>query len=317
VTCFLMEHNWMVCRLSPQAQQGLFESGRGYVLAAAPLAPGGKAERVAGGFRISGKWRYASGIAHADWTFVSSIVAAATAPVPYMFLVPVAAIQVLDEWHMAGMCATNSTNVAATDLFVPEHMALELDRFYSADRHCGVDHAEAIYRYPLLPGLLVMLAAVAVGSAEGALALGRQRLSETAPWGVKRIDRATSRVRWAEAAQDIRCAQLLLQEMCRYTERRCQEGTAWTLPEQGQLDLDLSTTTHLCKNAVASLLDGSGSSSFQLADPLQRHLRDLTVLASHLGNDRDVVIERGARFVLGLGQLPTDPFAPQRSNVAS
>jgi 3-hydroxy-9,10-secoandrosta-1,3,5(10)-triene-9,17-dione monooxygenase len=193
-------------------------------------------------------------------------------------------------------------------------MALELERFYSANRHCGVTHAEAIYHYPLLPGLLVMLAAVAVGSAEGALALARRRLSETAPWGLKRIDRATSRVRWAEAAQDIRCAQLLFEDMCRYTQARCAAGAEWSLIEQGQLDLDLSTTTHLCKNAVAALLDGCGSSTFQLADPLQRHLRDLNVLGSHLGNDRDVVIERGARFVLGLGQLPTDPFAPRRSN---
>jgi len=86
----------------------------------------------------------------------------------------------------------------------------------------------------------------------------------------------------------------------------------WSLEEQGQLDLDLATTTHLCKNAIASLLDGCGSSSFQLADPLQRHFRDLAVLGSHLGNDWDVVVDRGARFILGLGRLPTDPLPPRR-----
>jgi len=157
-----------------------------------------------------------------------------------------------------------------------------------------------------------MLGSVALGSAEGALELAHDRLKTTAPWGVPRIDRVTSRVRWANASQDIRCARLLYQEMLRRAIEKGEAGAEWTLEEQGQLDLDLATTTHLCKNAVASLLDGCGSSSFQLADPLQRYQRDMTVLASHLGNDWDVVVDRGARLILGLGRLPTDPLPPRR-----
>jgi alkylation response protein AidB-like acyl-CoA dehydrogenase len=193
-------------------------------------------------------------------------------------------------------------------------MAMELERFYSADRHPGVDHAEPFYRYPLLPPLLVMLAAIAVGSAEGALELGRARLWETAPWGVRRIDRAGSRVRWAAAGQDVRCARLLYQDMLARTVSRGDARQEWSLEEQGQHDLDVATTTHLCKKAIAALLDGCGSSAFQRSDPLQRYLRDISVVASHLANDWDVVSERASRWLLGLGRSPTDPMVPRRES---
>jgi len=310
-TAFLVEHNWMACRMGLAAQQRLFGDGRGYVKAAAPLAPGGSAVRVPGGFRISGHWRYASGIAHADWSFVSCIVEEGGGRVPWMFLVPVGSVRIHDDWHVSGMCATSSASLSAEELFVPGEMALELERFFSADGHPGAGHEEPIYRHPILPGLLVMLAAISLGTAEGALELARAKLSQTAAWGIHRIDRPQSRARWAAAHQDVRCAGLLYREILARTGAKGDAGEPRSLAEDGQLDLDVATVTHLCKDAVASLVDGCGASSFKLDDPLQRAHRDLCVAANHLGNDWDVVTERGARLVLGLGALPTDTFPPR------
>jgi alkylation response protein AidB-like acyl-CoA dehydrogenase len=311
VTCFLMEHNWMACRMGPAVEQALFGDGRGYALAAAPLAPGGTALRVPGGFRISGTWRYASGVAHSQWTFVSCVAEQGGEKVPRMFLLPVSQVRVLDEWHTAGMRATSSTNLSATDVFVPEERSLELQRFYSAKDHPGAAHPEPFYRYPLLPGLLVMLSAVALGSAEGALANARARMSEAAPWGVRRIDRPLSRARLVQAHQDVRCAGLLYEATL---ARTCEKGDAeepWSLEEQGQHDLDVATVVHRSKDAIASLLDGCGSSAWRLDDPLQRALRDVLVVASHLGADWDVVTERAARWLLGFGRAETDPLPPR------
>jgi len=224
-----------------------------------------------------------------------------------MFLLPLSEVEVLDEWHVSGMCATSSTTLAARDVFVPEARALELARFYSARDHPGAAHEESIFRYPILPGLLAMMAAIAVGAAEGALELARRKLSETAPWGVRRIDRPPSRARWAAAHQDVRCAALLQEALLAGVIATGEEGRALDLVEDGQLALDVASVTHLAKGAIASLVDGCGSSAFSLDDPLQRFHRDITVMASHLGNDWDVVTERGARWILGLGRTRTDP----------
>ena len=308
VTAFLVEHNWMICRMGLAAQQELFASGRGYVLASAPLAPGGTAVRVPGGFRLRGKWRYASGAAHAEWTLVCCRADGEGDAIPWMFLVPVADVTILDDWNVSGMRATSSASLSAADLFVPEARALELARFFSPADHPGAVHAESIYRYPILPGLLAMLAAIALGCAEGALGLARAKLFETAPWGVPRIERAPSRARWVAAHQDVRCAVLLYEATLAGVIATGEEGRRLDLVEDGQLALDVATITHLAKGAIASLVDGCGSSAFQLDDPLQRFHRDVTVMASHLGNDWDVVTERGARWLLGLGRIPSDPY---------
>ena len=52
---------------------------------------------IPGGFRAQGRWRYASGVAHAEWTLVSCTVGEGGAAVPWMFLVPIAEVRVLDE----------------------------------------------------------------------------------------------------------------------------------------------------------------------------------------------------------------------------
>ena len=109
----------------------------------------------------------------------------------------------------------------------------------------------------------------------------------------------------------MRCAGLLYREMLARTAALGDAVAERSAAEDGQLDLDVATVTHLCKHAVASLVDGCGASAFKLDDPLQRVHRDLCVAANHLGNDWDVVTERGARLLLGLGPLPTDSFPPR------
>jgi hypothetical protein len=51
-----------------------------------------------------------------------------------------------------------------------------------------------------------------------------------------------------------------------------------------------------------------GSSVYQLSDLLQRYRRDVDVMANHLFQDRDLVSERSARLILGIGRIPSDPF---------
>ena len=87
-----------------------------------------------------------------------------------------------------------------------------------------------------------------------------------------------------------------------------QSGEPWTLEEVGQNELDSTTILHTCKEALQILLDGSGSSAFNDEIPLQRYVRDLHMLGTHvLAGDYDVLAERGIRMILGLGRNEMDP----------
>src|SRR5579863_319296 len=75
---------------------------------------------VEGGFRIVGQWAYASGCQHADW----ALLGAAAGPPPegdYLMLVPKRDFEILDTWHVAGLKATGSHDVAVKDAFVPSY----------------------------------------------------------------------------------------------------------------------------------------------------------------------------------------------------
>src|SRR5262245_354219 len=75
------------------------------------FTPTGKAARVDGGYRLSGRWPFSSGCDYADWSLVRSFVPAAVDTEPaelYMFLVPKTDYTVIDNWFVMGMSATGS-----------------------------------------------------------------------------------------------------------------------------------------------------------------------------------------------------------------
>ena len=66
----LVEHVWMLARWPKEAQDEVFAKGPA-PLAAATGAPPGSAEKVPGGFSISGRWSFASGVMHSDWALLA------------------------------------------------------------------------------------------------------------------------------------------------------------------------------------------------------------------------------------------------------
>jgi len=306
-TSFLMEHSWMACHLAFEAQEELF-SERPYILASAPLTPAGRAEPVEGGYRVWGTFRYASCIGNSDLSFASAPIEEDGVRVPRTFLIPLSEVTVNDDWLMSGMAATSSASFTADGVFVPEKMSLPLAQFFSADGHPGAAHEEAFMRYPVKT-IAVMMAAIPLGVAEGAVELMRERMPKTVVMGtVPRIELPVSRVRWGKALQKVRCARLLYDDVL---DQTIANGDAIRTPseaEAGQQELDLMTVARLSKEAVDLVCDGMGSSTFKLSDPLQRAQRDANVMANHYFHDEDVVAERGTRFVLGLGPSKNDPW---------
>ncbi len=90
--------------------------------------PTGKAVRVDGGYRLSGRWPFSSGCDYADWALVRSFVPATPAtdsPELYMFLVPRTDYTIIDTWFVMGMSGTGSKDFQLNDdVFVPEHRAI-------------------------------------------------------------------------------------------------------------------------------------------------------------------------------------------------
>ena len=115
------EHNWVV---------GNFRSKRSATCGAKIPTPlprrasrrSGSAEPVAGGHRLSGRWGFASGCDHAQWILLGSMAKTGGAPELRMFLVPIGEVEIIDDWHVMGLCGTGSKSIVVKDVIVPRRI---------------------------------------------------------------------------------------------------------------------------------------------------------------------------------------------------
>ena len=97
---------------------------------AGQAAPTGTAERVEGGYRVSGHWEYGSGIHNADLVLGGAMVTENGvralgpdgAPIAMLVLMPIADVKLAGNWDVLGLKASGSLDYEVTDLFVPEKM---------------------------------------------------------------------------------------------------------------------------------------------------------------------------------------------------
>ena len=94
---------------------------------AGSLRPEGQAYAVDGGYRIRGRWDFASGINHANLLLCTCTImdgdtprqTAAGIPVTRVMLIPADAATIVDTWSVVGMCGTGSHDFIVDDVFVP------------------------------------------------------------------------------------------------------------------------------------------------------------------------------------------------------
>jgi hypothetical protein len=116
---------------------------------AGAATPPGRAVAAGGGYRITGRWAWASGIHQAKWVSANCLVfdgdqprkSADGAPVALGFVFPKEACKVLDTWHVGGMRGTGSTEFELANFYVPADLAV---RFFSGESR----HPYPIFRPP-------------------------------------------------------------------------------------------------------------------------------------------------------------------------
>jgi alkylation response protein AidB-like acyl-CoA dehydrogenase len=93
---------------------------------AATATPTGQALRVPGGYRVSGRFPFASGCHHCEWVWLGCVVVADGAPVldtkgvpeTRQCMVRLSQCETLDMWYTTGLRGTGSNDLLAKDIFV-------------------------------------------------------------------------------------------------------------------------------------------------------------------------------------------------------
>jgi alkylation response protein AidB-like acyl-CoA dehydrogenase len=171
----------------------------------------GIATRVAGGWSISGRWGFASGIDHSKWIAIGTRLAGAPPDDRTALLwavLPVDHACIIDgTWNVDGLRATGSRTFTIDKVFVPEARAFSITDGSTTESE---GRGSFVHRLPTLVFISPEHAGVALGLARRALdevialAKGKARMGGRAPLharGVflRDIGRADTRLRAARA----------------------------------------------------------------------------------------------------------------------
>jgi alkylation response protein AidB-like acyl-CoA dehydrogenase len=208
---------------SDQAQDDMWSdtpTGNPDAIALGTYAAAAEAVPVAGGFRISGKWPFASGCDHGDWALLGArfpATADGAKPVPGLVLVPRDDYEIIDDWHGVGLAASGSKTIACDDLFVPVHRHVLFPDLAGGRGPGRAVNTGAIFGVHLLAVLPATIAAPALGILAAAIGdfTERTHVRETrgaVPGGGHSMAGfANVQSKLAEAAVALDAATLLLQ----------------------------------------------------------------------------------------------------------
>ncbi|MFJ5260138.1 acyl-CoA dehydrogenase family protein [Streptomyces sp. NPDC088387] len=269
------------------------------MLSAASLDPALRADRVADGLRVNGRFPYASGCELSDWAFLAWVPVYEDGRQTGVanLLAPPRELRVEHTWTVAGLLGTGTHAMIAEDLFVP-------DRFVQfAPLKANGEADSPIAPTVLIQGNLHSLSSL-VGAARGALDLVRAKLEEHKPLAFstysRAIDSLSVQQEFAEATHLIDTGTLHMLAVADGFDS-VPDGEEATPAERARLRMHMVSSLERCREAMQRLLDLAGTSGFAQANPVQRYWRDLEIGSRHTALNRPMIFEDYARSLLGTG----------------
>ncbi|MET0546841.1 MAG: acyl-CoA dehydrogenase family protein [Caulobacterales bacterium] len=244
---------------------------------AASGAPG-RAVAVEGGYLLSGKWAWASGIHHAKIVAGGAViydgdvmrVTANGAPQMRMCIVPKDKISILDAWDTGGMRGTGSTEWEAADLFIPETDACLMNG--------GAQHPDPVFN---LPGSFFgfEISAVALGVARSAFE-GLRDLAAHNAMGLR--DQGYAQYAMAKSQALHESGHLNAKEAFRSIWISTQAGAPISMEQRARARRAYVHAVEASIEAVRLCCEAAGGAAVFERYPFARALRDVHAVHAHI-----------------------------------
>jgi 3-hydroxy-9,10-secoandrosta-1,3,5(10)-triene-9,17-dione monooxygenase len=253
---------------------------------------------TSGGYRLSGRWDFASGCDAARWILVMGMSPSG----PLMMLLPRADCTIVDTWFASGLKGTGSKDIVIEEAWIPEHRVLPVRAIQEAEAPGRWIDPSVNYQIPafLLTGYT--LSASIIGMAGGAVQTFRQSMTDqTAPMRSGAMAQlAGVQMRLAEASLEVEAAQLLVQHDLSNIFSRARRGDVPTVEQRLQSRCCQAYVATLGVRAVDRLFAAAAGRALQESNTLQRFYRDAHAASHHAGLSWDILSEQYGRVLLGL-----------------
>lgn len=258
------------------------------------VVPSGKATPVDGGFRVTGRWGFGSGSAHAERFSGNAVIEGEHQPPVLGFLFGPEDVTLHDNWQVNALRGTGSQDLSVTDLFVP------------------ADHTFNNFGPPMRGGPLLRIAIPGFFAMEhGAFALGvgRRAIEEMAslaksksrgylkPQGV--AARGKFQFDLGHAETSLAAAGDHLRAVYQEAWQVAQNGDASAPELQTKLRCAAVHTTDIAMDVCRTMFRYAGARSLYTGNIIERCARDVQAGAQH-GMVNDAAYEARGQIVLGL-----------------
>ncbi len=290
--------------LAPEIARECFAPPHG-ILAWGPFAPTtGKAIAVDGGYKVTGKWGFASGSRHAKWLGCHVLVYEADGTprknaegrhAPRTMVFPKSSATVIDNWQVIGLRGTGSDSYELNELFVPER--------YSFARDSLGDLREPGTLYKFTSGMMY-----AVSFSFVSLGMARASLDEFLRYATERKPRFSERTiahnnviqgEVAKADAKLRASRAFILEAIDALWDEALKGNRGNREQLRTLRLACTWAINQAQEVVNMAYNQAGAQAIFTGHPLERRMRDIHA-GTQQGQGRPVQFEHVGQVMLGL-----------------
>jgi indole-3-acetate monooxygenase len=257
---------------------------------------------VPGGYRVTGRWDFASGCRHASWMGAHGTVVESDGSLrlnnfgrPHLrtWLFPVEQATLLDNWDPIGLRGTASESYTVEDLFVPEA--------FTGTREDPTLRREPgpLYAFPQQTLYSVGIASVALGIARGMLDAFVELALRKTPRGTGRLaDNAVVQAELARAEAGLGAARSYLIDTVSEIHRRAGPAAPIDLTDRARARL---AGSHAITSAVAvadTIYKAAGVDAIFPGSPFERRFRDIHTVSQQI-QSRNAHYETVGQVLLG------------------
>jgi 3-hydroxy-9,10-secoandrosta-1,3,5(10)-triene-9,17-dione monooxygenase len=293
-------HHMMLGMFPQEAQDEIWNKDRDALIASSFVFPAAKARKVEGGYVLSGRWPFSSGVYPSEWNMLAGLAFLDdnAPPEQRVFLLHRSQYQVIDNWHAGGLRGTGSMDVEAKEQFVPEHRTLAVADTKGGPTPGSAVNPGVLFQMPVFALFPYMLSGVPLGIAEGLI-------DEYGPRGgrmtnVRIAEIQSTQIRLGEATAYARASRMVQLANCREAQALISDGKVPDLRTKARYRLEGAYAVDWAVRAVDVMFGLSGASGLYESGATPRAVRDAHAVKQHFSFNTDIASTTYGRVALGL-----------------
>jgi 3-hydroxy-9,10-secoandrosta-1,3,5(10)-triene-9,17-dione monooxygenase len=314
ITSLVFSHILWVGRMPAQAQEAFFDQP-GEPILATGSAGHGVLTPCDGGWRLTGRWAFLSGINHAS----AANVVAKTDPkktfTHFVMLFP-DQYEVQNTWDPEGLRGTGSNHIEVKDQFIPVSRVLSLEDMAVNEPPGSKLHDSYIYRVQPAPYQKSWFAGPLLGTAQGAMNsyLDQTRSRMGSLFGESIAKQTPVQVKIGESMAEIEAAEVMFERYIQTLHEAGRDGVVLAGNDLLRTKRTMSMAAKLCVSAGERLSGMMGITGQNRRNPVQRLFRDCRTISTHIELHWEHAMAPGGQYLLGLET--GDPMADRENRLA-